>query len=325
MDEDIKTGIPAIIEAARASKGAEIIDIIEKVCIEGLPSLPLLIIPGADGSADQQSLLPEVKAWRDEFATKPRRRVGTAALSELDSFIAHAVRFKDEGSAVFLSGSAKAPKFTSVLDYHPAGKAEDVDPRFGHHRGVYVPAFSPEWSAWLAADRQPISQAVFADLITTNVRDVCDVADGIDAARLSEAAAWYAQRFGGKRPASAFYASAQRLLDLSEGLTTTVTDRVGDVARRDTGEVRITFESATSTDLEIPVAFLIEIPVFLGGDPYQIPVRLRFALRTEGDTKRAQWRIEMFGADRTVLAVVEEMRKKVETGTGLPVFAGVPE
>jgi hypothetical protein len=114
-------------------------------------------------------------------------------------------------------------------------------------------------------------------------------------------------------------------LELAEGLTVTVEDRVSDVARRDTGETKISFESKGTTDIEIPVAFVIELPIFTGGDPYQLPVRLRFGLRTEGDTRRATWRIELFGRDRTVLACVAEMRDAVAEKTGLPVFAGSPE
>lgn len=326
MDENIPSGIPAIIAAARCNVAAEVVDALIQgsPTIDMVPAIPLLVLRNADGSAEHASVLEEVKAWRDEFATKPIRRQGSASLSELDSFVAHAVRFKDAGSAIFVDGGATSPRFTSVLDYHLAGEAAKVDPRFGRHRGIYRPDFSPEWKVWREIDRKVMSQEIFATLVSTNIRDVLDVATLPDG-RLSEAATWYAARFGGKRAPGAFYADAQRLLDLSEGLSVTVTDAVSDVARRDTGEVRISFTSQATTDLEIPVAFLLEIPVFVGGDPWQIPVRLRFNVRTEGDTKRASWRVELFGADRTVLAVVAEMRERIGTGTSLPIFAGCPE
>jgi hypothetical protein len=121
------------------------------------------------------------------------------------------------------------------------------------------------------------------------------------------------------------YANAQRLLDVAEGLTVTINEHVADVARRDTGETKISFGSVQIRDVEVPIAFVLELPIFVGGDLFQIPVRLRFNVRTEGDTKRAQWRIEMFGAERTVLACIADMRKTIADKTGLPIFAGTPE
>jgi uncharacterized protein YfdQ (DUF2303 family) len=327
MDDEIKAGISAIIEAARAQKGAEVVDALGMADMpDGFPisAVPMLITYDPDGGQHSTSVLAEVKAWRDAFATKPERREGTATLDELDSFIAHANRFKDDGSAIFVSGGATSPKFTSVLDYHPAGEAEKVDPRFRRHRGIFEPAFSDEWKAWKQANGRGLSQADFSRFITDSVRDVLDV-DAQHPDRLTEAPAWYAKRFGGGREPGEFYANAQRLLEVAEGLTVTVEDRVSDVARRDTGETKISFESKGTTDIEIPVAFVIEVPIFTGGDLFQLPVRLRFNLRTEGDTKRASWRIELFGATRTVLACVADMREQVKAKTGLPVFAGSPE
>jgi hypothetical protein len=169
-----------------------------------------------------------------------------------------------------------------------------------------------------------MTQAQFASLIEKHVRDVLDV-EGLPEGRISEAAEWYARRYGKGREIGDFYASTERLLQLAEGLSVTIEDRVSDVARRDSGETKISFDSKATTDIEIPVAFLLEIPVFVGGDLVQIPVRLRFNLRAEGDTKRAQWRIELFGAARTVTHEIDGMREKIAKETGLPVFAGSPE
>lgn len=325
MEEEIKNSVAQIIEAARAQEGASVVNVLEdlELQLDGIDAIPMVLAPIAGGGFELLSVKDEIDAWRNDYATKPRRRMGTAKLDEVDSFIEHANRFKDDNSVVFVSGGVQSPKFTSVLDYHEKGAIEEVDPRFGQHRGTYSPEFSPEWKAWKDANGTAMSQEKFANLINTNVRDVLDVDSRPEA--LAEAPLWFASRFGGGREPAEFYANASRLLALAEGLTVTMTDRVGDVSRRDSGETRITFESERSTDIEIPVAFVIEVPVFVGGDLWQIPVRLRFNVRTEGDTKRAQWRIEMFGTERTVLAVVAELREKVALGTSLPIFAGAPE
>ena len=65
--------------------------------------------------------------------------------------------------------------------------------------------------------------------------------------------------------------------------------------------------------------------VFDGGDLYQIPARLRLTLRTAGDVKRTNWKIELYGVDRVLKACVDDMKASVAKATSLPVFMGSPE
>ncbi len=331
---DIKDGIPAIIEAMRGDREASIIDIaLDGVDLEGtsISAIPLLTLPTAGGGTGQVSVLSEIEKWRAAFATHPVRRKGTATLTELGSFIDHANRFKVPASAIFVSGSDDAPTFTSVLDYHdplniPTAAIEPL-PRFGQHRGVYAPEFSPEWKAWKAADGKPMTQPGFAALITDHVRDVLDVTDPKDLGALP---AWFAQKHGRTVPPTEFYADSGRMLELAEGLTISVSERVTDVAKRDTGETSIQFDSKADTSIAglkvtVPVAFVIELPIFVGGARYQLPVRLRLSTYLDGDNKRAKWTIAIFGMTESVIACVADMRAKVLADTGLPVFAGTPE
>lgn len=324
MNNEFNSDLAAVIEAARGVREPNVIDV--GTFIRGVDSVPMLAVPIAGGGIEILSVKEEIDAYRD----RPERRVGTAKLEDLESFISHTNRFKDKDSAIFSSGDPSRPSFTSVLDYH---QRVNVDgemsgeglPRFGRHRGSYTPVFSTEWAAWTkAAESKGMTQSEFAALIQTRARDIYDV-DDEHPERLLELATWFARRFGGKLAPADFYASSQRLLDVSEGLIVTVSDRVGDIVRQSSGETRITFESERASNVDIPVAFLIEIPVFRGGDLWQLPVRVRFSVRTEGDVKRAQWRIELFGVERTVVEVVRAMGESVRTETGLPVYVGAPE
>lgn len=65
----------------------------------------------------------------DARAATPRARMGTAQHDELDSFIAHVNRFKDNASAIF--ADIQAVRLTAVLDYHPSGPS---GARWGRHR-----------------------------------------------------------------------------------------------------------------------------------------------------------------------------------------------
>lgn len=303
----------AIIEAARASKEPRLID-----CADQGVHAPALLVPTAGGGWEVR----DVSTMIDAFRSRPQRRKGTATLGDVASFAAHANRFKDAGSAIFVDAGA-APKFTSVIDYHPQGQVADVDPRFGEHRGVYTPEFSLEWVKWRGLVGAEMSQAQFAQLMQDRAFDVFDVEDSDP--RLAELVTWYARRFGGGRSPSGYYGTSQALLSLAEGLTVTVEDRVSDVTRRDSGGVRVSFDSTAQTDVEVPAAFVVAIPVFKGGDLWQLPVRLRCAIKSTGDVKRVVWRCEMFGADRTVTAVLADMTKTIGTATGLPMFVGAPE
>lgn len=319
----------AIIDAAREGQKTAIL-VIEH---DGVRA-PVLVRSTGKGAISVDSVRGHIDAYRDN----PERRTGTAALTELDSFIAHALRFKDDGSAVFVVAGKdeEPPSLLSVFDYHdPVNDADgkiigdgSALPRFGKHRGVYRPQYSPEWEAWTGADKRPMTQAEFADFIETNAVDLFDGdSDGFD-----KIPTWFAGRFGGKvardgGPES-YFATVQRMIDLCGGLSVTVEDAVTDMAERDTatGATRISFVSKTSTgEVSVPPAFVIAIPIYDGGPAYQIPARLKMRAKSSGDTKRVEWSFEIYGADRQERACIKSMRETVATTTGLPVFMGSPE
>jgi hypothetical protein len=325
-----ESDMAAVIQAARDKADPQIIDV-----ADGLDfAAPILAVPKAGGGFDTyQDLKPVVDKWRPN----PERRKGTATLLDLASFIAHAQRFKTPESAVFVT--EEPPRFTSVLNYHDRvnseGWAPGGDPgapvplpRFGDHRGVYAPAFSPEWQAWAGeegADGEWLDQAQFSALIVDNARDIFDLGTFRPGEALGELATWFASRFGRNLAPEQFFAGTQRLLDLAEGLTVTVEDKVEDTARLDGGAQTIAWSGKTSTSVEVPGAFVIAIPVFDGGDPYQIPARLRFKLVPYGESKRVTWKVDLYGVKRTLRACLADMRETVNKGTGLPSFLGSPE
>ena len=323
--------VSAIIEAARGVREAKIID----VGLDHDFTVPMLARPLAGGGVSVESLRAEI----DKYRVNPERRRGTANLLDLESFIAHALRFKTAESAVFVTEEPAC--FTSVLNYHDrvngSGWAPGGDPgapvplpRFGDHRGVYSPEFSTEWLAWAmgdeAADGQWLDQPTFSALIVDNARDIFDVStDTRPAEALGDLPAWFAARFGRGLDPAAYFASSQRLLDLAEGLTVTVEDKVEDTAKLQSGDQTIAWSGKTTTSVEVPGAFVLAIPVFDGGDPYQIPARLRFKLVPYGETKRVSWKVDLYGVKRTLRACLADMRATVNKATGLPSFLGSPE
>ena len=336
--------VSKIIETAREASASYAPTVLDVSLEDGL-EVPILLTPDGDGGYAHHSVKAEVDLWRKEYEEYPKRRKGVAKLTELDSFIAHLKRFRCDSSAVFVSGDVTKPTFTSVLDYHDAlwtepkkdsdviqgsdGDAADEPvantealPRYGEHRGVYTPEFSDEWRMWAGASGKWMTQGAFSELVNTNVRDVREI---IVNEVMAESTEWYWKRFGRGREMTEFYASPERMLEIAEGLVMTMTDKIGQISRRDSGEIKVTFEAERSTDVEVPVAFLLEIPVFQGGELWQLPCRLRVRLKQQGETRVMEWSIELFGAARTVKAVLDEMRETIIQATGLPIFAGTPE
>lgn len=345
MANDIlKDGIPAIIEAADRGRAPEVIDVGEDLGIVA----PMLLRPVAGGGYQVEG----VKATIDAYRVRPARRIGTAKLTTLDSFIDHAMRFQDSGSAIFIDDNPAAPGFLSVLNYHdpvnveapagPVAKAGDPPaetmhvegdalPRFGDHRGSYTPAFSDEWKLWTGSDGKQLEQSAFGALVERGARCILTVEDHPEGEErkgpnpLSEGAEWFAKRFGRRFTPAQFFGSADTMGELAQGLVANVEETIGEVNVR--GSMRsITFTSKTSSEtVTVPLAFLLSIPVFKGGDPWQVPCRLSYKPVTKGEIRVFEWKIEMWQPNETIKACLADMGETVKARTKLPFFFGAPE
>lgn len=351
MNEDQKSGtaMAEIIEAARAVRKAKVI-----VLNEGAdgPIVPMVAVPQAGGGVELESVLGELKAFEEWKRERPDRRAGTAKLDDLDSFVAHARRFMDADSAIWISGDPKTPKFTSVLDYHEAVNPPDADlgpllpakegdipvtvektaprtalPRFGKHRGEFVPTFSEEWKLWTGKDGKALSQADFAKLIELGARDIVDVEDVKDGPTAPlEFARWFHARFGGKTEIVDFFASTGDLLEMSERLVIRIEEKVGEVSSRSGGSRAVIFEGETKSEVVIPTALLLQLSIFRGGDQVQIPARLRVKPRQQSNgTRTLEFTVDLYGVDLSIAKDLSDMGEEVKARTGLPVFMGTPE
>jgi hypothetical protein len=91
------------------------------------------------------------------------------------------------------------------------------------------------------------------------------------------------------------------------------------------GEAQISYVTQHTDDdgkpLKVPSLFLIHIPVFRAGAPYEIAVRLRYRLK-EG---RITWFYELYRADKVFDHAFNEACANAAASTGLPVIVGSPE
>lgn len=290
-------------------------------------TVPVLLLNGPSGSA-----VHSLKKFADEYRVTPERRVGTAEMLDLASFIAHVNRFKDADSALFGDNDRAAPSLLSVLDYHERVNiptellATDVaeqplspSPRFGKHRTFYKFPLSDEWRAWHGHDGKTMVQADFAAFLEDRIGDVIPppVDDGQPDA--TDAMEQLGRLLGGN------FASPSRLLELSRGMQVHQNEKVRNAVNISTGEVQITYEAAhqdaQGAPLKVPNLFLIGIPVFRSGEPYRVAVRLRYRVK-DGSVI---WHYQLYRADKVFDHAFEEAAALAASATGLPLFTGKPE
>ena len=252
-----------------------------------------------------------LKKFTDEYLDAPERREGTAVLQELDSFIAHVNRFKDADSAIFGDPNMSAPKLTGVLDYHRAGG--EGAPRFGKHRAVYSFPLDKAWKTWTGAASTEIGQRQFAEFIESNVLDI------IDPREAGESANRFANALGAR------FAAGPELMELSRGLIVRQGSHVRNAVNLSTGEVQIQYDTEHTDErgqpLNVPRAFILGIPVFRGGHPYQVPVRLRYRVKEN----LIVWSFEMWRLDLVFEDAFKGATTRAQTETALPLFIGSPE
>ena len=262
--------------------------------------------------------LKSVKPFFDEYRDRPERRRGQATLTTLDSFIAHTNRFKGATSIVYGQRDEMAPGVLSVLDYHGEGPADTALPSFGQHRGHYAFPLSKEWQAWARIDGETMNQAKFADFIEERILDVSmPPQDGRSTA--GALALDLKETIGGD------FATPQRMVELSRGLTIHENSTVGSTINLASGEGEITFRAthvdAQGQPMRVPTMFLVRIPVFDGDAAYEMPVRIRY--RKSGAA--LAWTLHRYRPDIIFLHAFDAALAKVKAETELPVLLGSPE
>lgn len=275
------SSIEAAIEAGE--KAADLKSRTTIVCSDG--GIPITLL----NSGQSIKVLTEALKIADERRLFPARRVGTIAIDEQESFVAIVNRFKSVSSAIFADVGDFA--LTCVFDYHPAGESVE-EAAWCQHRAVYSCPRSTEWQTWCGNEGKSLDQVTFADFIDDHLEDVTSE-DG--------------------------YPTGMDLLEMGRDLKIFSSGTFKRKVDPTSGEHSLECKQehgANST--KIPRAFLLGIPVFLGGQPYRVEARIRFKL-VHGEPiftyhlhRREVIERDAFG----------EVRTTVAAATGLPIYAG---
>ena len=251
----------------------------------------------------------------DVARTRPRFRDGTATLLSLDSFIDHVNRFKDDDSAVFADNNRSNPKLTAVLDYHREGAEGET--RFGLHRSAFSFPLSDEWKTWTGHNKKTFSMKELAAFLEDNIINVLP----LSVTSLTGQTADFVDALGGVKK----IAEPNALMSLATGMKIFETSNVSEAVSLASGEVAFTFETehkdAAGKKLNMPTMFVIGIPVFKNGPPYQIIARLRY----DKIGPQIAFFYELWRTDIVFDAAFDEAIERVKEETGLPVLLGHDE
>lgn len=270
------------------------------------PTVPALWNP-KDGQII--SLRGEVEKYR----LFPSRRLGTANVQTLGSFIALLNRHKvGNESVVFADTKWEAPSFTAVIDYHQAERiGGQPNARHGQHRIHYPFPLSEEWQAWVKNNGEVMSQLDFATFLEDRIAEL--------STPTPEEKAELEGTF------ATTVATPAELVRLSKGLKIHVSSSVEEERTLNSGEGQIKWQEVHKTEtgepLKVPGMFMLSIPPFRAGEMVRIPVRLRYRM----NSGRVFWFYQIYRPDIHITARVEADLEQVATETSLPTFEGTPE
>jgi uncharacterized protein YfdQ (DUF2303 family) len=295
-------GIERIAEMAKAANAVTFQVVDTKGLGDGLPENVLLAIDAKSGK------ISDVKTQVEAYRQGPKRRIGEAVTTTLESFIELLLRHATATeTAVFASTTYPNLKLTAVVNYDTTEKVA------GHkdHRIRYSFPITPEMKAWLDKDAKPFDQAEFAEWLEEHC---AELASADEAERLH-----YEDLFKER------FAEPSHLIELSRDLEISVGGKVKQNIRLASGERSLVFEETHSDrngqPISIPGLFMLSVAAWVDGVPVRIPARLRYRVRG-GDIL---WSYQLYRPD---IALRDQVKKDLETvaeRTALPVFEGMPE
>jgi uncharacterized protein YfdQ (DUF2303 family) len=184
--------------------------------------------------------------------------------------------------------------YTGVLNDHAGA---EVGQEWRDHIASFTPEKSVEWKRWIGKNTGPMDQVEFATFIEDNLADIA-TAEG--------------------------FPTGTDMLHMSTNLEITQDSSIKSAIRTQSGGVRISYvedaNAETAKFMDVFSQFAIGIPVFRGGEAYQVNARLKYRLN---GGKLKFW-YELIRADKVMEASARTLTEKILAQTGFPIFHGNP-
>lgn len=205
-----------------------------------------------------------------------------------DSFVAYVNRFRTEATQLFAEPGFLADHqahVTASIDYHLPG----VPNRLAH-KAAYLPRYSEQWQRWVAACRQPMKQAQFAEFVEENRSDIVDP-------------------------------EAARLLDIVRTFKASKKVEFDSVVYQPNGDIRLGYDERTQqngTSGVLPEVMKLGMPVYFRGTTYAVPVFVRYRVADGA----VQFQLKLDRADVIEDAAFGEITAAIHEATGIGVYLG---
>ena len=219
----------------------------------------------------------------------PMRNHGTTVLNDQDSFVAFVNLHKTKETDLFFNNS-RTPSFMAVFNAARKGL-----PAWGDHRAYYPMPLSPEWKIWTGANGTKMGQEDFARFIESNLPDIISP----ESSAMLEVA---------------LTLEAKKRVNFASGL------------RLSNGSNQLTYEeqvdgTAAKGALQVPDEIKLGIPVFEGGDRYEVVAKFRYRIQDGG--KLVMW-YELVRPHKIIEDAVKQARDAICKAVGLGAFNGAP-
>lgn len=184
-----------------------------------------------------------------EYMSQPRRLKAAKTLHTEESFCRYVTLYKT--AATLIMADVDQTRFLATLDYHGSStEASHCD-----HTAVYSCPLSDEWKLWTGSDGTKFSQADFARFLEENLVDIVEP-DGATIYEITRTL------------------EAKKKVEFKSGV------------RLESGSVQLQYnedvEAKGKGSLEIPATFKIGLPVFQGGERYELDAFLRYRIGDSG-------------------------------------------
>lgn len=274
------------------------------------------VILGDNGSQflvySREMNVQDITKDAEKYAEAPRRRTGNTTLARLHSYIKFTNRYKNDDSIVLVEGmvsknTIKATALT-IFNADPAG-GDQLKAGHGDFKCDYKFPVSKELNAFVAKNGVTMTQGDFAMFLEDHISDMSS-----PSLMVEEDRNLIVRGLGGAG------ADPINMLELARGLEVRVTETVTNQQKLASGEMSFKFSAehagVDGKPLNIPVWFLITVPLFEGGAPIDIPVRLRYRVK-EGIVT---WFYELYRMNEAFDRAFDDAVSFIGEETQLPVF-----
>lgn len=274
------------------------------------------IIEAKDGTqfliSNKEMNVEDVTKLTERHLTSPKRRTGNTTLARLHSYIDFTNRYKSEESIILVEGKVGkntiAAAALTIFNADPAG-SDQLKAGHGDFKCDYKFPISKELKAFVDRNGHTMTQADFAMFLEDHISDMSS-----PSLMAEEDQKAIVRGLGGAG------ADPITMLELARGLEVRVTETVTNQSKLASGEMSFKFSAehagVDGKPLSIPVWFLIRVPLFEGGAPIDIPVRLRYRVK-EGIVT---WSYELYRMNEAFDKAFDDAVTFIKEKTELPVF-----